>query len=98
MFINGQAGALFEEENITKWKRMYSGLAPQTVNILGINSERVHDEQIAQIRTDMRKILKENWKRIRRLFLLSISKTCSELTKWTEKTTIKTREDKLILN
>jgi hypothetical protein len=56
-------------------------LVPQTVGILGISGERVHDEQIAQSRTDMGQILKENWKRIRRAFLLSISKICSELTK-----------------
>jgi hypothetical protein len=29
MFINGPAESLFEEEDVTKWKRMYSGLALQ---------------------------------------------------------------------
>jgi hypothetical protein len=77
---------------------MYSGLALQIPRVLGINSERVHDEQTVKRRTDMRKILKENWKRIDRAFLLSVSRTCSELTKWTEKATIKTCENRLILS
>jgi hypothetical protein len=98
MFINSPAGALFAEQDVTKWKRMYSGLALQTTRILGINIERVHDEQNVKRRTDMRKILKKIWKRIHRAFLLYISRTCSELTKGTEKATIKTIENKLIFN